>query len=52
MKKVHVALHDETFRQLKTRARGGNAYTLVHTVAYTLDIELVPDMCPDNQKYL
>ena len=29
--------------------RGGNAYTLVHTVTYASDIELVPDMCPEKQ---
>ena len=27
VKTVHVALHDEPVRQLKTRVHGGNAYT-------------------------
>ena len=49
---VHAALHDDTVRQLKTRARGGNAYTLVRTVTYTSDMELVPDMSPEEQMYL
>ena len=49
-KKVHGALHEETARQLKLRVRGGNAYTLVHTVTYTSDMELVPDMCPKKQR--
>ena len=49
MKKVNVVLHKETVRQLKLRVRGGNAYTLVPTVTYTSDIELVPDMCPEKQ---
>ena len=35
---------------MKTRVRGGNAYTLVHTVTYTSDMELVPDMCPEKQR--
>ena len=48
--KVHVVLHEETVRPLKTRARGGNAYSLVHTVTYTSDMELVPDMCPEQQR--
>ena len=47
---MHVALREETVRQLKSRARGGNAYTLVHTVTFTSDMELVPDMCPEKQK--
>ena len=34
---------------MKTRVRGGNAYTLVHTVTYTSIMELVPDMCPEKQ---
>ena len=45
-----MVLHEETVRQLKTRVRGGNAYTLVHTVTYTSDMELVPDMCPEKQR--
>jgi hypothetical protein len=40
--KVHVVLHEETISQLKSRVRGGNAYTLVHTVTYTSGMELVP----------
>jgi hypothetical protein len=44
-----VVLHEETVRQLKSRVRGGNAYTLVHTATYTSDVELVPDMCPEKQ---
>ena len=47
--KAHVVLHEETIRQLKSRVRGGNAYTLVHTVTVTSDVELVPDMCPEKQ---
>ena len=35
---------------MKTRVRGGNAYTLVHTVTYTSDMELVPDMCPEKKR--
>ena len=35
---------------MKTRARGGNAHTLVHTVTYTSDMELVPDMRPEKQR--
>ena len=50
MKTVHVLLHDETVRQLKSRVRGGNAYTLVHTVTFTSDMELVPDMCPEKHR--
>ena len=49
-KKVHLVLHEETVRQLKSRVRGGNAYTLVHTVTFTSDMELVPDMCPEKQR--
>jgi len=45
-----VVLRDETVRQVKSRARGGNAYTLVHTVTFTFDMELVPDMCPEKQR--
>ena len=43
-------MHEENVRQLKSRVRGGNADTLVHTVTYTSDIELVPDMCPEKQR--
>ena len=50
VKKVHVMLQEETVRQLKSRVRSGNAYTLVHTVTYTYDMELVPDMCPETQR--
>ena len=39
-KQVHVVLLGEIVRQLKTRARGGNAYTLVHTATYTSDVSL------------
>ena len=35
---------------MKARVRGGNAYTLVHTVTYTSDMKLVPDMCPEKQR--
>ena len=49
MEEVHVVLHEETARQLKTGVRGGNAHTLVHIVTYTSDMELVPDMCPEKQ---
>ena len=35
---------------MKSRVRGGNAYTLVHTVAFTSGIKLVPDMCPETQR--
>ena len=44
-----MVLRAETIQQLKLRVRGGNAYTLVHTVTYTSDVELVPDMCPEEQ---
>ena len=44
-----MVLHEETVRQLKTRARGGNVYTLVHTVTFTSDIEVVLDTRPDRQ---
>ena len=50
VKKVHVVLHEETVRQLKTRIRGSKSYTLVHTLTYTSDMELVPDMCPEKQR--
>lgn len=50
VKKVHVVLHEETVRQLKTRVRGGNPYTLVHTATYTSEMELVPDMCPEKAR--
>ena len=40
VKQVHVALREETARQLKSR---------VHTVTFTSDMELVPDMCPERQ---
>ena len=39
-----MVLHEATVRQLKSRVRGGNSYTLVHTVTYTSDMELVPDV--------
>ena len=45
-----MVLRDETVRHLKLRVRGGSAYTLVHTVTYTSDMELVPDMCPEKQR--
>ena len=45
-----MVLRDETVRRFKLRVRGGNAYTLVHTVTFTSDMELVPDMCPDKQR--
>ena len=35
---------------MKSRVRGGNAYSLVRTVTYTSDMELVPDMCPEKQR--
>ena len=47
--KSHVVLHEETVHQLKTRIRGSKSYTLVHTLTYTSDMELVPDMCPEKQ---
>ena len=47
---MHVVLHDETVRQLKTRIRGSKSYTLVHTLTYTSDMELVPDMCPEKKR--
>ena len=47
-----MVLHEETVRQLKTRIRGSKSYTLVHTLTYTSDMELVPDMCPEKKKYL
>ena len=50
VQKVNVVLHAETVRQLKSRARGGNAYALVRTVTYTSDMELAPDMCPEKQR--
>ena len=43
-------LHAETVRQLKTRDRGGNAYTLVRAGTYTSDMQLVPGMCPGKQR--
>ena len=46
----HVVLHEETVRQLKTRIRGSKSYTLVHTLTYTSDMELVPDMCPEKKR--
>ena len=45
-----MVLHEETVRQLKTRIRGSKSYTLVHTLTYTSDVELVPDMCPGKQR--
>ena len=45
-----MALHEESVRQLKTRIRGSKSYTLVHTLTYTSDMELVPDMCPEKQR--
>ena len=45
-----MVLREKIVRQLKSRARGGNAYTLVHTATFTSDMELVPDMCPQKQK--
>ena len=45
-----MVLHEETVRQLKLRARDGNAYTLVHTVTYTSDMELMRTMCPEKQR--
>ena len=50
VKNIHVVLPEETVRQLKTRIRGSKSYTLVHTLTYTSDMELVPDMCPEKQK--
>ncbi|MFM7979129.1 MAG: hypothetical protein ACKPKO_07410, partial [Candidatus Fonsibacter sp.] len=40
----------ETVRQLKESVRGGNSYTLVHTLTLTYYMELVPDMCPVKQR--
>ena len=45
-----IVLHEETLCQLKTRVRGGNAYTLVRTVTFTSYMELVADMRPEMQK--
>ena len=45
-----MVLHEETVRQLKTRIRGSKSYTLVHTLTYTSDMELVPDMCPEKKR--
>ena len=50
LNKVQVVLHSEAVRQLKSRVRGGSTYTLVHTVTFTSDMELVPDMCPEKQR--
>ena len=50
MNKVHVVSHEETVRQLKTRLHGSKSYTLVHTLTYTSDMELVPDMCPEKKR--
>ncbi|MFM7987814.1 MAG: hypothetical protein ACKPKO_51730, partial [Candidatus Fonsibacter sp.] len=43
-------LHEGAMRQLKARVRGGNSYTLVHTVTLPSYMELVLDMCPEMQK--
>ena len=50
VKNVHLVSHEETVRQLKSRVRGGNAYTLLHTITCTNDMELVPDMCHEKQR--
>ncbi|MFM7979964.1 MAG: hypothetical protein ACKPKO_11680, partial [Candidatus Fonsibacter sp.] len=38
------------FLQLKARVRGNNAYTLVPTLIFTSDMQLVPDMCSKNKR--
>ena len=47
---AHMVLHEETARQLKSRVRGGSAYTMVHTLTFTSGMEWVPDMCPEKQR--
>ena len=44
-----MVLHAATVRQLKTRIRGSKSCTLVHTLTYTSDMELVPDVCPEKK---
>ena len=53
MKKTdNVVLREETVRQLKLRVRGGSAYTLVHTVTYTSDMEFAPDVSREAETHL
>ena len=35
---------------MKTKNRGPKSYTLVRTLTYTSDMELVPDMCPEKKR--
>jgi len=50
LKKVTLVLQEESVRQLKTKVRGNNAYTLVHSVSLASGQELVPDMCLEKQR--
>ena len=50
LRKVTLVLNEESVRLLKGRVRGGNAYTLVHSVTLASEQELVPDMCPEKQR--
>ena len=50
VKKLTLVMNEETVRQLKSRVRGANAYTLVHTCTFVSDMELVPDMCPEKAR--
>jgi len=50
LKKVTLVLNEESVRLLKGRVRGGNAYTLVHSVTLSSEQELVPDMCPEKER--
>ena len=50
VKKVTLVMNEETVRQLKSRVRGANCYTLVHTCTLVSEMELVPDMCPEKAR--
>ena len=43
-----MVLHEEAVGQLKSRVRGGSAYTMVHTLTFTFGMAWVPDMCPEK----